>query len=187
MLYSHPFYAVQQINMLVTEMRHFDTLNINRISEVKDFRWEFDCRIFDAFTCLGSDVFIGCVWYEGVFFCWYISSHVYPSTYIYICCCVDIGWLMDWMNDIRIDVEHKSELYIEICVLLGFVEYIYIPTWELDAMVNKIVNLIFLRVILSYECMLNVESCIISVIFFFPIHAAAPNIECFFFCFRDLF
>lgn len=32
---------------------HFDTLNINRISGVKDFRWEFDCRIFDAFTCLG--------------------------------------------------------------------------------------------------------------------------------------
>lgn len=82
MLYSHPFYAVQQINMLVTEMRHFDTLNINRISEVKDFRWEFDCRIFDAFTCLGSDVFIGCVWYERGLFILLIYLVAFIRTYI---------------------------------------------------------------------------------------------------------
>lgn len=48
---------------------HFDTLNINRISGVKDFRWEFDCRIFDAFTCLGRICLLSseCIYALG---CW---------------------------------------------------------------------------------------------------------------------
>lgn len=59
------------------------------------------------------------------------------------------------MNDIQIDVEHKSELYIEICVLLG-VWYGIIRREVGCAMVNKFVNLIFLREILGYECMLEI-------------------------------